>query len=277
MSEASAIGAKVSYSSYPSLRSSPLIAASTVVANLFSRTIMSTSEFHVADCNLSDLEDMVAAYQCAFGREQVHQWIFPEASCPKENSDPWLMAKFGKRLTNPAPGVKHFKVVHTPSGKLASWGRWTFPHPKPNPQTKEEKAEEERRDREENRPDLPVGANVEGCVEFFGALDRSQKKWVEGEEMYVMGLLATHPDFQRRGCASKLLRYVLDMADREGRRCYIEATRPGFPVYEKLGWKTVEVLHFSLDEEDVKAGRVKEEDRVGIHWVMIRNPQPARS
>lgn len=75
-----------------------------------------------------------------------------------------------------------------------------------------------------------------------------------------------------------LLRYVLDVADREGRRVYIEATKPGKPVYEKLGWKTVEVLHFeSLDAEDVKAGRIKEEDRVGIHWVMIREPQPVRS
>lgn len=244
----------------------------------FSTFTMSSSEFHIAECCLTDLKDMVDAYQCAFGQEKVHQFMFPEATCPRESSDPWLMKKFGKRLTNPAPGVKHFKTVHTASGKLASWGRWVFPHQKANPQTDEEKVEEERRDKEENRPDFPEGANIEGCQEFFGALEKSQKKWVVEDEMYVMGLLATHPDFQRRGCASMLLRYVLNMADREGRKAYIEATRPGKPVYEKLRWKTVEVLHFeSLDGEDVKAGRVNEEDRVGIHWVMIRDPQPERS
>ena len=235
-------------------------------------------EFHIAECTLDDLKAMVDAYQSAFGREQVHQYMFPEATCPKEKSDPWLMAKFGKRLRAPAPGVKHFKTVHTASGKLASWGRWVFPHPAPNPQTEEEKAEEERRDKEENRPDLPEGANIEACEEFFGALDKSQKKWVVDEEMYVMGLLATHPDFQRRGCASMLLKYVLNMADKEGRKAYIEATKPGKPVYERLGWKTVEVLTFkSLDELDRKAGRTKEDDRVGIHWVMMRDPQPLRA
>lgn len=237
---------------------------------------MSASEFHVTECTIEDLPAMVEAYQEAFGREQVHQWMFPEATCPKSNSDPWVYARFEKRFISPPPGVKHFKTVHTATGKLASWGRWTFPHETPKTSTEEEKAARKKKDDEENRPDVPEGANVEACREFFGALDRMQKKWVDDENMYIMGLLATHPDFQRRGCATILLKHVLDMADREGRRTYIEATRPGRPVYEKLGWKTVEILKLSLDEEDVQAGRVKEEDRQGIHWVMIREPQPIK-
>lgn len=233
-----------------------------------------TGEFQVAECTIDDVEDMVVAYHSAFSEEAVHQWCFPSSTCTSETEFLWLRNRFGSHLKNPGPGVKHFKLVHAPTGKLASFGRWVFPHPKEEPKTQEEMEEQERKEKEKDMPSFPPGANAEACKEFFGKLEDSQKKWVKGDEMYVMGLLATVPEFQRMGCATKLLRHVLDMADREEKKCYIEATRPGLPVYERLGWKTVEILHFSVDEEDVKAGRVKEEDRVGIHWVLIREPQP---
>lgn len=43
----------------------------------------------------------------------------------------------------------------------------------------------------------------------------------------VAHFLCTHPNYQRKGFASRLLRVGLDKADEEGRRTYIEASPDG--------------------------------------------------
>jgi GNAT superfamily N-acetyltransferase len=78
-------------------------------------------------------------------------------------------------------------------------------------------------------------------------------------------LLATDPAYQRRGLASKLLRHIFEMADREGKMSYIEATAAGFPVYQKLGFKEVDIVEVDLSNFGGK----------GIAWnkIMLREPQ----
>lgn len=55
-------------------------------------------------------------------------------------------------------------------------------------------------------------------------------------------LLVAHPDFQGRGAATQLLRYGLDIADKEGKQTYIEASDAGYPLYAKLGWEVVDLI-----------------------------------
>ena len=82
----------------------------------------------------------------------------------------------------------------------------------------------------------------------------------------VAHLLATDPSYQRKGLASRLLSHVLAIADQEKRKCYIEATKAGFPVYYKLGFREVDVL-----EIDMKPCGG---DFVAFNTLMIREPQP---
>ena len=114
---------------------------------------------------------------------------------------------------------------------------------------------------------LPDGANVEACREMFGGLDAMQNKWVDGENMYLMGLLATDPQFQGKGCATMLLKYGLELADREGRKAYIEATSAGLPLYKKLGWVVVDEAEIVNGSKDMPA-----DERRWINWIMIREP-----
>jgi len=76
-----------------------------------------------------------------------------------------------------------------------------------------------------------------------------------------MGLLGTDPAFQRRGRATTLLRHVLDMADAEGRRVFVEARLAALPLYERLGWRVIDKLTFPMEDEEVKERRVKDEER----------------
>jgi hypothetical protein len=61
---------------------------------------------------------------------------------------------------------------------------------------------------------------------------------------------------------------MLDIADREGRKVYLEATPGGKPVYEKLHFRKVDTLDFDLS--------VLAKDHEGVYQItiMIRDPQP---
>ncbi len=83
--------------------------------------------------------------------------------------------------------------------------------------------------------------------------------------MIVAHLLATDPSYQRKGLASRLLKHVLETADRENRKCYIEATKAGHPVYLKLGFHDVDAVEVDL--------RKWGGNLVGINRIMIRDPQ----
>ena len=52
----------------------------------------------------------------------------------------------------------------------------------------------------------------------------------------VLDLLATHPSHERKGAASKLVRWPFERLDRDGMRCFVEASKAGQPMYERCGF-----------------------------------------
>lgn len=57
-------------------------------------------------------------------------------------------------------------------------------------------------------------------------------------------MLATHPDFQHQGAASKLMDELMAEADQLGVEVYCEATSTGRPLYEKYGFVAVMDIDF---------------------------------
>lgn len=83
--------------------------------------------------------------------------------------------------------------------------------------------------------------------------------------MIVVDLLATDPDFQRKGLATMLLKHGLAAADAEGRTTYIGATPAGRLVYTKVGFRDIDFLTVDLS----KWGGEPVDNRM-----MLRDPQP---
>ncbi|OHE96130.1 acetyltransferase [Colletotrichum orchidophilum] len=48
--------------------------------------------------------------------------------------------------------------------------------------------------------------------------------------------LVTHPDYQRRGAASMLLRWGCELADENGVGAYVDASKAGALLYERFGF-----------------------------------------
>ncbi|KAF8867113.1 hypothetical protein BDZ45DRAFT_609269 [Acephala macrosclerotiorum] len=229
---------------------------------------MGIPTFALSECAVSDVPSMVEVYLGAFSTDYFGQFVFPRPQIPDSEMHRWLTTRFTSLFSKRE--IHTFKITDNETGKMAAFLRWTFPH---------ELTEEERREREEEKrekervkaetghdPTWPKGANLEICGEKFGGLDRLQEKYVNKKETYVANLLGTHPAYQRKGLASKLLKHVLDMADREGRKVYIEATPAGHPVYLKLGFRDIDVVAVDL----TRWGG----DRVGTNVIMERDPQP---
>ncbi|PMD37424.1 hypothetical protein L207DRAFT_514697 [Hyaloscypha variabilis F] len=88
-------------------------------------------------------------------------------------------------------------------------------------------------------------ANVELLNWFFGSLDEKRNAFMDAREgvkekgYLYMAILGVHPGFQRMGVGKRLLEWGLEMADREGLECWIEASPAGKGLYEKLGWREV--------------------------------------
>jgi len=67
---------------------------------------------------------------------------------------------------------------------------------------------------------------------------------------------------------------MLAIADEVGLRTYVEATPAGYPVYEKLGFRPVDVIEFDIVALTGSKWYGNEVDKL---TVMIREPQPRRS
>ena len=73
-----------------------------------------------------------------------------------------------------------------------------------------------------------------------------------------------YPAYQRRGIGSRLIRIVLDQADRDGKQTYIEASPVGLPLYLKHGWEPIGDIVVDMN----KYG----EDWVAVQKQLIREP-----
>jgi GNAT superfamily N-acetyltransferase len=82
----------------------------------------------------------------------------------------------------------------------------------------------------------------------------------------VYYMLATDPEFGRRGLGSMLLKHVTALADADGKRVYLEATDAGRPLYCKLGCEDIDQITLDL----TKWGG----EGLAYNWVMMRQPNP---
>jgi ribosomal protein S18 acetylase RimI-like enzyme len=241
--------------------------------------------FTLTPCTPSDLEGIVAVYLHAFTSTHINKIIFPPATCTEEDQASWLRARFGRLFSGMKPEIRLFKITDQETGKLAAWSRWGYPISSLADEEREKEKEKDRmeNDNEETSPlqgeegsgnaslvigslsKWPVGANEEACESYFGTLDQMRESYVRWEEDYVLYFLATDPVYQGRGLGTMLLNQGIELAEAESKRIYLEATEMGHPLYEKLGWRDIDLVSIDFTKWA--------EERLGINYVMRREPR----
>jgi len=68
------------------------------------------------------------------------------------------------------------------------------------------------------------------------AWDDKRREYAKRKPMWYIGALGTHPKYQGRGLASRLLAVVAGWAKRDGADCYLECSKENVPFYEKCGY-----------------------------------------
>ncbi|KAJ5654752.1 acetyltransferase [Penicillium lividum] len=86
--------------------------------------------------------------------------------------------------------------------------------------------------------------------EAFVTRGESNRKRVMGDQKHIcmfsrsmsasgikdLDIVATHPEYQRQGAASMLVKWGCDLADVEGLKTYVSASRNGASLYVKFGF-----------------------------------------
>ena len=83
----------------------------------------------------------------------------------------------------------------------------------------------------------------------------------------MLSLLATHPDHERRGAASMLIRWAFERADAQDVPCYVDSSPTGHALYVRSGFRDVGQMSVDLDKYESGQG-------LGVQrWkAMVREP-----
>lgn len=187
---------------------------------------------------------------------------------PQENEKAIYEWRLGgiTNIMNNVPECSYTKCVDVSTQKIVSFALWETTQPR--------KAEGEGSNEDEDEGDkangipkgseLPAGTNVPLMNVFNEATNRIRKQYVDNEKDYgrwlsltlcrrgtdrifsVLRALATHPEYQGKGCGTLLLRTGLEKVDADGKRAWLEASPQGHSLYHKFGWKDVDEIAIDL-------------------------------
>ncbi|KAJ9637857.1 hypothetical protein H2199_007352 [Coniosporium tulheliwenetii] len=89
------------------------------------------------------------------------------------------------------------------------------------------------------------GLNVKRYYIWKAAQAEAQGElWMSEMGYYFCNIVTVLPEAQGKGVGRALMETVLEMADREGRWCYLESSRrvPNVAIYEKFGFRLVKEM-----------------------------------
>ncbi|KAI1310299.1 hypothetical protein F5Y03DRAFT_345689 [Xylaria venustula] len=146
-------------------------------------------------------------------------------------------SKFLKALTSiESEGVSEERII--------GFGIWT--HMRDIPPQKIEQVENS----EEVWPNMTERRFMAGLWEEYVKPRTQAVKDAQGKGVYVLELLAVHPDYQRIGAGAALVDWGIHASDQCQVKAVVESTPAGRRVYEKCGMRAeIEKMEFDIGEE----------------------------
>ncbi|EMT71153.1 hypothetical protein FOC4_g10009650 [Fusarium odoratissimum] len=74
------------------------------------------------------------------------------------------------------------------------------------------------------------------CDEFIAKEEAERLRVMGDQKHYYLDTLVTHPDYQRCGAGSMLMKFGCDLADKDGVAAYVDASKSGAGLYKRFGF-----------------------------------------
>lgn len=189
-----------------------------------------------------DISSVVECIQLAFAEDPYFQWAFEPRNFNRERNYASLKAKCEWGMRHALFHVAVDSEDEVP-GRVVGVGMWMKPARVDTPQTWQEWWDSYALWFKQGwnlvRYQGRGGLNTKRYYIWKSEQAEAQKElWTDPEGYYFCNIVTVRPGIQGKGIGRKLFDVVTDMADREGRKCYLESSRdkPNIPIYEKLGF-----------------------------------------
>ncbi|KAI9893525.1 MAG: hypothetical protein M1814_006321 [Vezdaea aestivalis] len=192
--------------------------------------------FTLSMMNNADIPGLIVIKAASFGPEALQNLMFPPDKTA-QSYNPWAEALYRESLTIDSTAC-FIKCCNATTGELMSSAIWNFYH---SPEQFEASNAHE-----SVTLNPPEGSNSEVWLKFLGVMKDARRRHMTGQAFYLLKLLVTHPQHQRKGAGTALIKYGISAADKTGIRCYLEASPDGSGLYQKYGFKKVEDIALDL-------------------------------
>lgn len=82
------------------------------------------------------------------------------------------------------------------------------------------------------------------AAHFFETAREATERVVAGRDFWFLSMIVTRREAQRRGIGAAMMRFGVELADKEGWIAYLNASKSGRPLYELFGFKVQEHTWF---------------------------------
>ncbi|GAT25851.1 GNAT family acetyltransferase [Aspergillus luchuensis] len=172
----------------------------------------------------------------SFNHQALWSALFPNVDVP--GTLPLKTARCLDKLRSPQVHV--VVAVDDDSGKVIGYSRWWFPTDYDTSVVELSSEGLDALTAHDNGKAYPEGLNMEAYQAFKDLLADLQRAYLEEDDI-MLEFLATLPEAQGNGVGTALLKWGIERADARNARVYLEATKDGYPLYWKHGWRDLQV------------------------------------
>ncbi len=201
----------------------------------------------------ADIPGVVTCIQRAFATDPYNNWVFNQRTFSLQRNSVSLSIRCKW-------GMSHalFHVAKDSSGKILGVACWLPPIPTNAPQTWSSWFGDWWLYFSQIRMNLfhgRGGLNTKRYWIWKAAQAEAQKGiWTDPEGYYFCNIVTVLPEAQGQGVGKLLFKTVTDLADAEGRRCYLESSRaePNMRIYQRMGFELAKEMVCDDDGQSIK-------------------------
>ncbi|XP_014555925.1 hypothetical protein COCVIDRAFT_38332 [Bipolaris victoriae FI3] len=194
----------------------------------------------------SDINGAIDTIQQAFANDPYNLWIYPDRSkisLERNRVSLTLRCKWGI-----SHGLFYVARDTASPSKILGCAMWLPPHPISEPESWAEYLSGWWLWLNQVRMNAWYGRGGLSTTRYWiwkaRQAEAQRELWTDPQGYYFCNIVTVLPECQGQGVGRALMEEVLHMADKEGRRAYLESSRwePNGAIYERFGFRLVKEM-----------------------------------